>query len=317
VDALEDKLDVRVVVAPQASTSEGFLAGSTGSRARALEGFLRDPSIRAVFSTTGGFNSSDLLDHIDWELLRSDPKILIGYSDLTSILVAGLSAASCITFYGPTLLPQFGEYPEPFPFTMQSLRDVLVEGRAPLEILRPSGWTNEFLDWGGSEWKKRPRKLFEPAESTVIRSGSGVGQLFGGNLETLNFLAGTRYLAAPEDVVLFFEVTAEEAFLPRVRRALRHLQQIGLLERMTALLVGRSPDATPYQGVTLQDLLAEVAAEYAVPAISELPFGHTDPMVTLPLGAQVEVDAVGSDYSIKFVAPSVGPRRDEGSENGP
>ncbi|MBI4903372.1 MAG: LD-carboxypeptidase [Acidobacteria bacterium] len=305
LDALTEHLQVTPVVAQQTRIATGFSSGSPVERADALEMFMKDPSIKAIFFTTGGFNSADLLPLIDWGILQRQPKIILGYSDLTSILIAGMALGSCVTFYGPTVLPQFGEYPQPLPYTLTSLRDAVMAGRAPLDVPDPPSWTNEFLDWGGPEWSSRPRTMSSPASSVVIRPGKARGRLFGGNLETLNFLAGTRYLCVPDELVLFFEVTANEAYLPRVRRALRHLEQVGLFNHMRALLVGRAPDCTPAYGVTLHDLLQEVTAAYSVPVIADLPFGHTDPMTTLPIGVLAQVVASAGSFQIQILDSGV------------
>jgi muramoyltetrapeptide carboxypeptidase LdcA involved in peptidoglycan recycling len=145
-------------------------------------------------------------------------------------------------------MTQFGEHPRPLAYTVRWLRRMLVEGRAGLEVDDPEDWTNEFLDWGGTEWSTRARRPSGVARRAVWKDGEGEGRLFGGNIETLNFLVGTPYLRVPDRIVLFWETTDAEASLPRVQRALTHLRQVGLLERTAAMLIGRSPDSTDSLG---------------------------------------------------------------------
>jgi muramoyltetrapeptide carboxypeptidase LdcA involved in peptidoglycan recycling len=188
-------------------------------------------------------------------------------------------------------MTQFGEYPRPLAYTLEWLRRVLVEGRAGFEVDDPEEWTREFLDWGGTEWSARARRPSGPARRVVWKDGEGEGRLFGGNVETLNFLVGTPYLRAPHRIVLFWETTDAEASLPRVQRALTHFRQVGLLDRTVAMLIGRSPEASDSCGTSLRDVVLSAVRPYEFPVVAELAFGHTDPMMTLPIGARVRVSA--------------------------
>jgi muramoyltetrapeptide carboxypeptidase LdcA involved in peptidoglycan recycling len=284
-----------VVVAPQARTATGFTAGATEERAAAFASALADPGIDAVFFTAGGFNSAEILPRLDFGAMRGvRPKIVIGYSDCCSLLLALSARLGWVTYHGPAVITQFGEYPAPHAFTLEALDRCLRTREPEFEITDPGCWTNEFLDWGTDAWKARPRAMREEPGAIVWRAGAGEGTLFGGNLETLNFLAGTPYWGVPDDLVLFFEATEAEAFLPRIRRALCHLEQIGVLARTRALLVGRIPDAAPVSGVTLRDTVLEACGRYGFPIIGDLPFGHIDPMITLPIGETCVVEAGAS-----------------------
>jgi len=303
--AIEESLGVEVFVHPQARLATGFSAGDRAVRSEALVELLNDRSIRAIFATIGGFNSAELLPALERVDLTSDCKAVVGYSDCTSLLLGLQALGSWTTFYGPTALVQFGEFPNPLEYTLRSMRDVLFEGRTPAVLQDADGWTNEFLDWGGTDWKTRARTL-TPAPRQTWRPGKGEGVLFGGNIETLNFLIGTPYLRVPDDLVLFWEATEEEAFLPRVARALTHLDQTGVLSRVRAMLIGRSPDCRAVREVTFRDVVMEATAKYSFPIVADLPFGHTDPMTMLPIGVRTTVDATTKDPAeIVFVEAAV------------
>jgi muramoyltetrapeptide carboxypeptidase len=291
VDAIRHTLGLEVVVPAQATLQTGFTAGSARERAAALEVLIADDSIRGIFCAVGGFSSAEILPHLDAELLRRNPKVFVGYSDATALL-AGLQALGrWVTFHGPAVLPQFGEHPAPFEFTLRSLREAILEGERLRAWDDPGAWTNEALEWGTDAWRARPRRTESPADRVVWRPGRGRGRLFGGNLETLNLLVGTPFYHPPDEVVFFWEATREEAWLPRVRRALTHLRQTGLLDRTRAMLIGRSPFCADVQGVSLRDVVREVAGDLHFPVVADLAFGHTDPMLTVPLGVSVCVDA--------------------------
>lgn len=291
VDAIRRTLGLEVVVPDQATLRTGFTAGGPRERAAALEGLIADVTIRGIFCAVGGFNSAEILPHLDPQLVRRNPKVFVGYSDATALL-AGLQAlGGWVTFHGPAVLPQFGEHPAPFEFTLRSLRAAVLEGEALRAFDDPPAWTNEVLEWGTDAWRARPRQTQAPADRAVWRPGTGRGRLFGGNLETLNLLVGTPFYQPPDDVVLFWEATREEAYLPRVRRALTHLAQTGLFARTRAMLIGRSPYCADVQGVSLRDVVREVTADAGFPVVADLAFGHTDPVLTLPFGVPICVDA--------------------------
>lgn len=248
LEALASILDVEVVVAGQCHAETGFTAGSTEARAAALMAMVQDPSIAAIFCAIGGFNSAEILPFLDPRILRRHPKAFVGYSDATALLLGLQALAGWVTFHGPAVMPQLGEFPQPFPYSVGSLRSQLVTRELPDDLADPEGWTDEFLDWGTSAWLERPRQTRGPAGREIWRSGQGQGRLFGGNVETLNLLLGTPYCLPPRDLILFWEANAEEAFLPRIRRALTQLRLAGLFERIRGMLVGRSPDATAVGG---------------------------------------------------------------------
>lgn len=314
LDRLADVMDVRVEVAQNVTSNEfGFSAGSAEERAIIFNNFLRHRELDAIFCTIGGFNSAEMLPFIDVDLAINHPKILVGYSDCSALLLGVQSLAGWFTFHGPTVMTQFGEYPDPFGFTVQSLDAALRSDLADTLLEDPPFWTDERLEWANDEWRSRPRRTNRPAARVVWAPGTGSGRLWGGNLETINFLAGTPYIEPPDSIVLFWEVTEAEAYLPRVKRALTHLQHCGILERTVGMLVGRSPDALPVMNRTLRDVVLEATAKYSFPVIAELPIGHTDPVATLPVGTQVRVEAsIEGGATIRFLESAVSINRCSG-----
>jgi muramoyltetrapeptide carboxypeptidase len=305
VCGLRDTLGVEPIVDPQALINTGYTSGTIDARAAALQRFLSDPEIRAIFATIGGFNSNELLERLDPSTFAKSPKILIGYSDVTALLLGLQAMTGWITFYGPTLMTQFGEYPTPHHFTVENLRRVIMSSTPAGALPDPDGWTNEFLDWGTTAWRQRPREMSSPAKRVVWRTGQGVGQLFGGNIETINALVGTPHLAIPDEVVFFWEATEEEAYLPRVQRALTQLRQIGLFDRARAMLIGRSPNSQPVRQTTLRDVVLEATQGHTFPIVADLAFGHTDPMVTLPIGTVAAVTADSAGATVRLLEAGV------------
>ncbi|WP_445359360.1 S66 family peptidase [Microbulbifer sp. ANSA005] len=300
VKALERTLNTKVVLPEQVCFSRGFTAGAALERAQAFESLLLDQSIAGIMCSIGGFNSAEILEHLNRDIVCRYPKVLIGNSDATALILGIFSLSGWTTYFGPTLLPQFGEYPQPFAFTIENLFSAIGNNETLTELRDPAAWTREFTDWGESP--RRRRLMGKDSHRIVYREGLGEGILFGGNIETLNMLVGTPYLNIPSDIIFFWEAHAEEARLERVRRALTHLRQSGILSHVRGMLIGRSPYCTDIAGVTLKDTVLEACADFDFPIVANLSFGHTDPMLTLPIGVLANVCVMkGSEARITIV----------------
>lgn len=305
---LAGALDVRVRLAANVrAATEGFRAGSGRERAAAFNAFLADPEVDAILCTIGGFNSAEMLPHIDVAAARARPRILVGYSDCSALLLGLQALAGWVTFHGPAVMTQFGEFPTILPETLAWFEQAVRGGLAGTVLEDPAHWTDERLEWGTDAWRRRPRRPSGPGARTVWATGRGHGSglLWGGNLETINFLAGTPYLAVPDRLVLFWEATEAEAFLPRIQRALTHLDQCGVLGRAQAMLVGRSPDATPVLGSDLRRVVTEAVAAHGIPVVADLPLGHADPLATLPIGVPMAVTVRGGEAELRFLGEAV------------
>lgn len=291
LQALRDTFQLEPVLAPHVHDACGYQSGSIAARASELQAFLEDPDIPAIFTTLGGFNSNEMLPLLDFAALADRPKILIGYSDTTALLLALTSVSRWVTFSGPALMPQIGEYPGPQPFTLAQMRKLLMEDSAGLLFPDSTHRTDEFLDWAKEEAYSQARRMEPNPGREVWQTGTAEGTLFGGNLETLNFLVGTQWLDLPDEVILYVEATEAEAYLPRFQRALVHLRQAGLFEHVRGLLIGQCPDAKPVAGQNLRDMIRSTIADAALPIVGELSFGHIDPMLTLPNGCRARLEA--------------------------
>lgn len=308
ISVLEASLQVSVRVSPKVLTvPAGFCAGTGIERAAMINEFLADPEIDAIICTIGGFNSAEILPHIDVAMARSRPRIFVGYSDTSALLLGMQALAGWITFHGPMVMTQFGEFPMVFSETLEAFERAVRGGLAGTTLEDPEFWTDERLEWATNEWRTRSRRLYGSDGRSVWARGRGRGSglLWGGNLETINLLFGTPYLTVPQRIILFWEATESEAYLPRIQRALTHLDQCGVLARTEAMLVGCSPHALPCDGVTLRDVVTQAAAAYDIPIIANLPIGHTDPLITLPIGTSVQVRVDGEHAEIRFLDEAV------------
>src|SRR5687767_6483949 len=191
---LQDEFGLKVVETAHALRGAAWLHKNPKARAEDLMNAFADPSIKAIISTIGGDDSIRILPYLDLNVIRSNPKIFLGFSDTTvthmACFKAGLSS-----FYGTSIMTGFAENDGMFTYTVDALRNTLFSSE-PVGELRPNtnGWTVEMLDWGNPENQSHKRSLI-PSTGWKFLQGEGVrqGYLIGGCLEVLDFLRGTDF----------------------------------------------------------------------------------------------------------------------------
>jgi len=304
---LQNEFQLRVIETTHALRDAAWLHDNPKARAEDLMNAFADPSVKAIISTIGGDDSIRTLPYLDLNVIRSNPKIFMGYS-VTTITHLACFKAGLVSFYGPSIMAGFAENGGMFPFMVESIRKSLFFA-APIGEIKPhtDGWTAEILDWANPGNQSRKRKLMPSAGWKFIQ-GKGVwqGHLMGGCLEVLDFLRGTDFWpesTAWQNVILFLE-TSEEAPPPNVLKyALRSYASMGILHKLSGILFGRpggniSPgqfeeyDEVFHQVVTGEEELSEL------PIITHMDFGHTDPMFILPYGVKAEIDCEARKFAI-------------------
>ena len=291
VDALR-RLGFEVLVGDQAYVT-GYAAGSGVARAREINVMLRDRRVRAIVASIGGLNANAVLPHLDYAALRADPKIILGYSDITAILLGVHATTGVVTFHGPTLLPELAEYPSPLSYTIESMMDALC-GRASGPHGAPAEWTDELLLWGQQD--NRPRTTNRHTGWRWLAPGTATGPLLGGNLETLCALAGTPYLPSFDGALLMWETCATT--LAPVDRALTQLDAAGVTAGIRGMVVGRTFRAPDGFERELRDFVADRYGTSGIPIVAGVDVGHTDPMLTLPLGPPARLDSACGTFEV-------------------
>jgi len=243
----------------------GYLAGTDAERAEDLIAAVRSPDATAVWCARGGYGGSRILQHLPFAALRGAPKIFLGFSDVT-FLHAGLNRqAGWVTFHGPNLL-QAAERPDQFAAVLETLA-----GRRPL------------------------RWALTPAQ--VLRTGSAVGPVVGGNLTCLIHLIGTPFFPDLDGRLLLLEDCGEACY--RLDRHFNHLKMIGAFDRLAGLLLGQFIECGRRDEIL--DMIADHLHPFAFPIVSDLPFGHDDPNEIIALGSPFRIDT--HELSLHAVRP--------------
>ncbi|MFT8317588.1 MAG: S66 peptidase family protein [Sporolactobacillus sp.] len=284
---LQDK-GFEIVEGSLTGQSDGYRSGTIQERAAELNAFIRNPEIKMIMSTIGGTNSNALLPYLDYEAFKADPKIMIGYSDVTAILLAIYAKTGFPVYYGPALVPSFGEFPPFVDETYHYFQQMVCEELFfPYAVPRPEYWTDEPINWENKIRDKERRRN----RWIGIHGGKAAGRLIGGNLNTIQGFWGSPYMPSiePGDILL---IEDSKKSADQVEKNFSLLAVNGVFDRIGGILLGKHElfdDAGT--GRKPLDILLEVLNGRPLPIIADFDCCHTHPMLTLPIGVQVEIDA--------------------------
>lgn len=307
----EDEFGCTVTETPHALREPDWLARNPRARADDLTAAFADPNVDGIIATIGGDDSIRLLPYLDPNVIRADPKVLMGYSD-TTVMHCVCREAGVVSFYGPSFMAGFGENAGMFPYMVDSVRRTLFDAGA-IGLLQPnrSGWTVEHQDWADPTSQSVARKL-NPCTGWVFHQQEGVaeGTLFGGCVEVLDCLRGTPVFPSADSLrgaVLALETSEEAAPPEMLRQFIRSLAAMGCLEPLAGILLGRpggqlDPAQFPAYADTLCRTVREEYGLAELPIVSNVDFGHTDPMMVLPLGVRIRIDSERHELSIPQAA---------------
>jgi muramoyltetrapeptide carboxypeptidase LdcA involved in peptidoglycan recycling len=296
LDTLRRAFGLNILELPTARMTPAELAADPRARADDLNAAFADFGIQAIVMSIGGADSVRILEHLDPSPAIANPKILLGFSDATT-QTTFYNQAGLVTFNGPAVMAGFAQL-ERFDGVEAHVRALLFEPTDTYEYRPYADWTDGYRDWSDPTNASAVRER-HPHDGWRWLQGTGrvEGRLFGGCADVLEMMKGTRFWPGPEfwqDRILFLE-TAEDKPTPSwVGYWLRNYGVQGVFDRVSAILVGRARDYTDEEKAELDDTIVRiVAGEFgatALPIVTNLDFGHTDPQWILPLGVRSEID---------------------------
>lgn len=262
-----NELGLKVVIGESCLSEHGFLSGTDDIRANDINCMFADKNIKGIFALRGGYGCARLLDLIDFKLIKKNPKIFIGYSDITALHIAINQKSKLITYHGPMISTELikgldeysAEYYKKFIFEHEKIED----------LLNPEGNSLE-----------------------IINNGIASGELIGGNLSLICSSLGTKYEINTKNKILFLEEVDEVPY--KVDRMLTHLKQSGKLKEANGIILGAFTNCIApnnKKSLSLQEVFNEIILPLKKPTISNLACGHCLPTLTLPLGEKVLLDA--------------------------
>jgi len=285
VEQIMKWLDLKVKMGRNVTRKHGYLGGTIEERAADFNAAFADPEVKAVFALRGGYGASQILDRIDYDLVRRNPKILLGYSDITALHLAVHQKTGLVTFHGPTAASRMSDY------TAENLKKALFSP-APLG------------------------KLANPAESSVlrpqhmtraIRPGKARGRLIGGNLTLISTTMGTPYEIQTKGKLLFLEDVDEQPY--SMDRMLTQLRLAGKLDGIAGLIFGECSSCRPRDfkpsfesTFSTAEVAQQILGGLKAPVLTGLTIGHTEDQLTLPLGVMATLNADDGTITIEEAA---------------
>ena len=277
-------MGLKTKLAPHFYDRYGYLGGTDANRAADVNAMFADPDVQMVMAMHGGWGCARILPLLDYDIIRQNPKLLIGYSDITALLLGIYTKTGLVTMHGPEGAATWNS------FTSERFRRLLMEG----ESLTYENPTDK-----GNTLAQTDDRIF------TIRPGLARGQLAGGNLTVLSHLIGSSYLPDWRGKILFIEDVHEAIY--SVDRMLTHLKLAGVLGQVAGVVFGKCtkchPSSDSYGSLTLEDVLTEHLAPLNVPVYAGAMIGHIANKFTIPIGIDAEIDA--GKGTIRLLDPAV------------
>jgi len=263
-----EKNGFRVELGKNISKIDGYLAGTDQERADDLNLMFKTKNVKAIFCLRGGYGASRILDKINYKLIRSNPKILVGYSEITALQLAILQKSGLVTFAGPMVATDFGN-----------------------EI---TSYTEDFF-WRIVSSNKKIGRLKYPDDDKLvsITKGGATGRIIGGNLSVFVALIGTDYFPDLKGRILMIEEVDELPY--KVDRLLNQLRLLKVFKQIKGIILGRFVDCiehdTSKRTLTLGEVMEDYMKELKIPVLYTFPHGHIKDKVTVPFGINIKMNA--------------------------
>lgn len=272
-------------LAPHLLARYGYLGGKDKDRAADINQFFADPEVAAILPIRGDWGCSRILPYLDYERIRQNPKIIVGFSDVTALILGINARTNLVTFHGPHGLTSWK------PLQTEYFRRVLFAAESV-----------KFQNLKDDDDKNRLMQVKYRIQT--IAQGIARGRLIGGNLSVLSAIVGSPYLPALNGAILFLEDINENIY--RIDRLMTHLKIAGVFDRLAGFIFGQCPECLPdadYGSLTLEEVVWGHIQPLGIPAWYGATIGHIENVLTLPIGLEVEINA--SAGTIQMLEPAV------------
>lgn len=293
-ERLEKEFGLEAVVMPNALKGVEFVYNHPDLRAKDLMDAFKDPSIKGIICAIGGEDTIRLLPYIDYDVIRNNPKIFMGYSD-TTINHFMMQKTGLVSFYGPSIMTDFGEYVKMFDYTKNAVLNILFNDATGLEIKSSEYWSSDFIPWGIENINKQ-KELRKEMHGYEVLQGNGLvtGKVIGGCIDVFMMAVGTEIWPTKEewqDKILLIETSEEKMSPSYLTWFLRNLGAQGIFKLVKGIIVGKPAEEAYYE--EYKDSIIKVLKEYnceTLPVLYNINIGHSYPTGIIPLGTDIEVD---------------------------
>ncbi|OIO43958.1 LD-carboxypeptidase [Candidatus Pacearchaeota archaeon CG1_02_39_14] len=285
-------LGFKITYGKNVSEKDEFISSSIESRIEDLHEAFKDKNVKAILTVIGGFNSNQLLKYIDWNIIKENPKIFCGFSDITALQNAIFKKTQLVTYSGPAFAT-FG-MKKGFQYAEEYFKKCLMENK-PFEIQPSKEWSNDewWIDQEKREFIKNPGYL-------VINEGEAEGTIIGANLCTFNLLQGTEFMPSLENSILFLEDDGESKDV-NFDRDLQSLIHLPDFNKVKGIVIGRFEKESEMTDEKLIRIIKTKKELNHIPVISGADFGHCPPLITFPIGGKARISAKDNKAEITIL----------------
>lgn len=294
---IEETLGLRVKEYWSTRAAADEVAANPEKRANDVMDAFRDPEVKALFASIGGDDSMLLLPYLNFDDIRKNPKLVMGYSDTTTLLIA-LAAHKISSFHGPSVMAGFAQADAMPQEWHQHIREMLFnETGRKVRLPRFAEYSDGYQSW--SEVGEPKIKAWEKTDGWHWLNGEKkvTGRVIGGCVEVLEFLKGTEYWPKKnlwKNAILLLETSEGKPSVDNVRYALRNYGLQGVLESISGLIVGRARDYSNQEKAELDEMVRDVTMrEFGrsdLVILTNFDVGHTDPQLIIPIGSKMTID---------------------------
>lgn len=291
-----EALGYKISFGKHCEESDIFLSSSIASRVEDIHEAFRDKNVKAILTVIGGFNSNQLLSYLDYELIKSNPKIICGYSDITALNNAIFAKTGLVTYIGPHF-STFG-MKKGFDYALDYFNKCLTSTE-PFGIEASKEWSDDawYLD--------QENRVFVKNEGLkIINEGEAEGVIVGGNLGTFGLLFGTEFMPNLQDSIIFIEDTdqAGNLFSVEFDRNLQSLIHQPGFSKVKGIVIGRFQKNVDITQEKLKNIISAKAELKDIPIIAYADFGHSSPLFTFPIGGQVKIVTKNGGAQIQIIS---------------
>lgn len=267
-----NEIGFNVVYTNNILSRSGYFAGSDRQRASEVNQMFRRKDVKGIVSVRGGYGCTRILPLLDYAVIKDNPKVFIGYSDVTALLYGIYKESGLICFHGPVGTSTYND------FTIGYFRRILMDGDPDIVLKNPV-----------------PESDDEAYKSFTIKEGAAKGELIGGNLSVVVSLIGTKYDIDTTGRIIFLEEMEEDPY--RIDRMLTQMRMAGKFDRAAGAALGVFKDCVPSEkssfdsSFTLKEVLKNRLGDLNIPVVYGMSFGHIKNKFTIPVGIKAEIDA--------------------------
>lgn len=293
---IEEVFGLKTVTMPNTLKGSEYLSKHPEARAKDLMDALIDKNIKGIICNIGGVDTIRLLPYIDFDVIKNNPKVFMGYSD-TTVNHFMMYKAGVTSYYGPSVMCEFAENYQMHDYTKKYINEVLFENKENITITSSPEWTSEFLDWCHEEYDNQKRKMnLEKHGYEIIQGNRNFeGELLGGCFDVFPMFIGTSIWPKKEEwknKILFLETSEDEASPDYIEYYLRNLIAQGIINEINGIIIGKPQNETYYEEYkeVYKKMISEEAGRPDLPILYNVNIGHTAPMCIFPLGQKIKVD---------------------------